>query len=433
MIENVFRPSRLMDGKRQRSRLYVGRYALEPGAKPVRVALNTPDREIALKRLRAIVLEKQREREGIIAPKAVRDAAVAALGVLVADYEADLATRELAEKHVHDTTTRLRRMIREAGWKIVSDIRADSFVQWRTTLRASAKTKKEYQISLSAFLNWLVKTDRLLLNPLAKLDKVVVSGKQVRESRAFSEDEISRLFAVAGKRLLAYQTLLYTGQRKSEVRALVWGDLHLDEAKPYALFREGTMKDAEKRPVPLRPELAAALRQFRPANVDAAKKVFWFHWPTYDLLRGDLKRAGIAHKDGLGRVVHFHSFRKTWQTLGVRYGVNQRSAQEVLGHSDANLTAKVYTDVPSLALHDEVAKLPWFSAEKKAPVSSAPIDAQISGVSGQIVSFRDIVRQLDEFLKATGTEGLRPDLAPSGASCQKSGVAARAGIEPATK
>jgi hypothetical protein len=35
--------------------------------------LNTPDREIARKRLRAIVLEKQREQEGIIAPKAAKD------------------------------------------------------------------------------------------------------------------------------------------------------------------------------------------------------------------------------------------------------------------------------------------------------------------------------------------------------------------------
>ena len=73
-----------------------------------------------------------------------------------------------------------------------------------------------------------------------------------------------------------------------------------------------------------------------------SKPIFWFRWPTYDILRGDLKRAGIERVDALGRSVHFHSFRKTWQTLGVRYGINQRVAQEVLGHSDANLTAKVF-------------------------------------------------------------------------------------------
>jgi integrase len=96
----------------------------------------------------------------------------------------------------------------------------------------------------------------------------------------------------------------------------------------------------------------------KPADVEPTQRVFWWSWPTYDILIADLKRAGIERKDGLGRVVHFHSFRKTMQSLGVRYGVNQRAAQEILGHSDANLTAQSYTDVASLQLHDEIAKLP---------------------------------------------------------------------------
>ena len=84
MIEYVFRHSRMVGGKKILSRVFCGRYAIEKGAKPVTVRLNTPDREIARKRLRAIVLEKQREQEGIIAPKAVRVAATTPLAELVA-------------------------------------------------------------------------------------------------------------------------------------------------------------------------------------------------------------------------------------------------------------------------------------------------------------------------------------------------------------
>jgi len=72
---------------------------------------------------------------------------------------------------------------------------------------------------------------------------------------------------------------------------------------------------------------------------------------------------GIEQRDGAGRVVHFHAFRKTFQTLGMRAGVNQRSAQALLGHSDPALTANVYTAVASLELHREVAKLPWIDAQ----------------------------------------------------------------------
>ena len=72
---SVFRPSRREKGKRVFLRSYVGRYTLVKGGKPVQVGLDTPDKEIARKRLMAIVLEKQREQEGMIAPRTVRDTA----------------------------------------------------------------------------------------------------------------------------------------------------------------------------------------------------------------------------------------------------------------------------------------------------------------------------------------------------------------------
>lgn len=160
----------------------------------------------------------------------------------------------------------------------------------------------------------------------------------MREPRAFTEDELRRLFAVAGRRLPTYLVLLYTGQRKEEVRSLVWGDLHLDEVQPYVLVRESTTKDKDKRAVLLHRDLAALLREMRPADATPTTSVCFGRVPTYESLRADLERAGIPHTDEFGRVVHFHAFRKTWQTLGVRYGINQRAAQEVLGHSDRSRT-----------------------------------------------------------------------------------------------
>jgi len=203
----------------------------------------------------------------------------------------------------------------------------------------------------------------------------------------------------------------------------------MEGPEPYALFRASTMKDKDKRAVPLKRELADGLLAMRPIDAQADKRVFWWRWPTYDILRSDLKKAGIEHKDALGHVVHFHSFRKTWQTLGVRSGVNQRSAQEILGHSDANMTAQVYTDVAGLALHDEIAKFPWISPEKP----NSQYDSQKVGNSGPVVSLAGIVSQLAELLKATGTEGLSHAVASPGASSQILEMAARAGIEPATK
>ncbi len=430
MIEYVFRPSRLdkATGKRVRLDYYAGRYALAKGGRIFTVALETPDREIARKRLRQIVLTKQREQEGLIPQASIREAASTPLPLLVNEYEADENGRELDPKHIKDTLYRIRRTISETGWRSVGDVRPDSFVRWRTTLGCSTKTKKEYQTSICAFLNWLVKTDRIERNPLAKIDPIEIRGKQVRESRAFTEDELRRLFAAAGSHLPAYMLLFYTGQRREEVRSLVWGDLHLDGEKPSVLFRASTTKDKDKRAVPLSRTFAVFLRELRPVDATPSTRVFNRTFPVYDSLRVDFKRAGIEHADGLGRVVHFHSFRKTWQTFGVQHGINQRAAQEILGHSDANLTARVYTDVPALGLHEEIEKLPWFLGPK---IYAQP-DAQKRGANGLLASFAGIIAKFVEITKDTATEQLSHLLASHGTPGQPIEMGAGAGFEPAT-
>lgn len=52
------------------------------------------------------MLEKQREVEGIVAPKPVRIAAGTQLGQIINDYEADLRGRELNPKHVRAVSVR---------------------------------------------------------------------------------------------------------------------------------------------------------------------------------------------------------------------------------------------------------------------------------------------------------------------------------------
>ena len=75
-------------------------------------------------------------------------------------------------------------------------MRPDTFQSWQTRLSCSQKTKKEYQVSACAFLNWLVGTERLASNPLANLDKPDVMGKQVRESRSYTQREFAQLLGV---------------------------------------------------------------------------------------------------------------------------------------------------------------------------------------------------------------------------------------------
>lgn len=131
--------------------------------------------------------------------------------------------------------------------------------------------------------------------------------------------------------------------------------------------------------------LAAELRAAKPANAPAASPVF-DTMPKWDTLMSDLEKAGVAHKDELGRVLHFHSFRKTFQALGVLHGVNQRAAQDFLGHSDANLTAKVCTDVPQDSFHDEIRKIPWVEEEGKHVAAECAQNSAKTPLSGDFLT-----------------------------------------------
>lgn len=392
MIEYVYRPSRRVRGKTVRARLYSGAYSLAKGEKPRRVALHTPDKRVAQKMLRDVIVEAQMRREGMVLPVEQVQAAKASLVDLAREYHADLRARTTA-KNADESCARLEACIRGAGWSYLVDVTPASWVAFRAALTQSAKTRRDYQTSLMAFLNWLVRLDRLPRNPLAKVDRISIKGKQVRPVRSFTDEEICRLLAVATPaRRLVYLFLLYTGLRKGTVKKLVVGDLHLEGDRPYVLAPASIMKGAAKLALPLRPDLVAEIRLQLPAGVSADRLLFHRTFPKRDTLHRDFERAGIQSEDGQGRVVHFHAFRKTFQTLGVRSGVNQRAAQALLAHTDPRLTANVYTDVAALELHSEVAKLPWFGG-------SATPDGVFNDVAGgaqnaQEWGFRDVLEEL---------------------------------------
>ncbi len=61
------------------------------------------------------------------------------------------------------------------------------------------------------------------------------------------------------------------------------------------------------------------------------------------MLYDDMAAADIQNRDDHGRVVDFHALRTTFGTNLVRCGVHPKLAQDLMGHSDINLTMQLYT------------------------------------------------------------------------------------------
>jgi len=72
------------------------------------------------------------------------------------------------------------------------------------------------------------------------------------------------------------------------------------------------------------------------------------------MLRKDLETAGIAYKDGAGRVADFHSLRHTFISNLSKSGASPKIAQSLARHSTIGLTMDTYTHI---GLYDERAAL----------------------------------------------------------------------------
>jgi len=379
MICTIFRPKRTKNGKAQVSRLYRGRYRLEGDRKLNDVPLHTSDKRVAQQRLEQIVRDKQMEQAGMIAPEAVRNAAQSPLEGHLVQYVADLRALNRDVQYVNELENRIRKLIHDCGWKLLRDITADSFQTWRAKKNRSPKTLNEYLGSISSFLSWMEKHERIAKNSLKHVQKVQTNGKQVRPRRAFTDDEMRRLVCVAGPRKVLYLTAALTGLRRSELAELERDDIHLEAAKPFINVRASTTKNHKQAVIALHPdvkdEIALLVRQLP----EGEKRIFAHLMPNMDRFRADLKAADIEFINQKGLRADFHSLRHTLATNLARAGTAPRVAMEIMRHSDMRLTAKTYTDAGLLPIADAVLNLP----SHVKPIADSQIDSQNLFRAGQ--------------------------------------------------
>lgn len=381
MIQTLYRPKRMRDGKRIVSRLYSARIRLDGEFRILNVPLGISDKQAAQEKLRGIVKEMEQEQQGLTPPKAMRDAAHTPLLMHVQEFIGDLRAKGRNEQYIDELENKLRLLADQCGWQLAKDVTADSFVKWRSRQKKSAKTLNEYLAGVKALFQWMIKQGRTTVNPLTLVQKGETRGKEVRKRRAYTDEEIQRLLDVAGQHRILYVMAALTGIRHGEFKKLCWGDVNLDSEKPSVMVRASVGKNKKQACLPLHPALLAELLRHCPANPAGGDLIFGKLVPRSVIFNRHLQAAGIAKKDSQGRVVDFHSFRHTFCTYLHRAGVPLREAMELMRHSDARLTMSIYADSSLFALRPAVEKLPW-----NYPKHDAQIDAQTLGAGGLLPS-----------------------------------------------
>ncbi len=356
----VYRPKRRVNGQVVKSPVYRARYRIDGMAAHVDVSLKTTDKQVANARLKKLVSEVQQEGEGLIASSSLRDAGQRPLLHHIRDFIADLSATGRDDEYVDHVESRLKILFRDLCWSRTMDLKPDGFQQWRAarTIKLGAKTINEYLNSLNVFCNWMARNGRMTENPFRQVARLQTAGQERYVRRALTEDETRRLLAAAGERRTAYVLALRTGLRRAELDALTWGDVDIDSPSPTLTVRAETAKNRRRVTLAMHPDVAAELMAVRPAKCSPTDPILPGRVPRMAVFKVDLATAGIPYKDEQGRVVDFHSLRKTLCTDLGRAGVNPWQAMRIMRHSDIQLTVKTYTDAGQLPLRDALTKLP---------------------------------------------------------------------------
>jgi integrase len=178
------------------------------------------------------------------------------------------------------------------------------------------------------------------------------------EPEIYETEELDKLFAACdAEERLWYEFFLMTGEREQEVMYTHWCDVNFAAStvrvshKPDAGW---TPKAYREREIPIPAKLTKSLKAWKARSAKTCAYVF----PTagckpkldfLDCLKAVAERAKLD-PDGFW----LHKFRATFATRNLWAGVDLRTVQQWLGHSDMESTMRYLKPSRSLAVREKV-------------------------------------------------------------------------------
>jgi integrase/recombinase XerD len=178
------------------------------------------------------------------------------------------------------------------------------------------------------------------------------------EPEIYEQEELDKLFAVcSAEERLWFEFFLMTGMREQEVMHAYWSDVSFSHATVRVTHkpdRGWTPKAYKEREIPIPAKLAASLKAWKSKTDKACPLVF----PTagcnpkldfLDCLKAVAERAKLKKEN-----FWLHKFRATFATWSLWAGVDLRTVQLWLGHSDIESTMRYLKPSRSSQVREKV-------------------------------------------------------------------------------
>jgi integrase/recombinase XerD len=178
------------------------------------------------------------------------------------------------------------------------------------------------------------------------------------EPEIYEQEELNKLFAACdAQERLWYEFFLMTGMREQEVMHAYWSDINLAHATvrvSHKPDRGWTPKAYKEREIPIPAKLVKSLKTWKVKSDKTCSLVF----PTagcnpkldfLDCLKAVAERAKLDEDN-----FWLHKFRATFATRCLWAGVDLRTVQQWLGHSDMESTMRYLKPSRSQHVRDKV-------------------------------------------------------------------------------
>jgi hypothetical protein len=178
------------------------------------------------------------------------------------------------------------------------------------------------------------------------------------EPEIYEQAELDKLFKACGaEQRLWYEFFLMTGMREQEVIYTYWSDINFAHATvrvSHKPDRGWTPKAYKEREIPIPEKLVKGLKSWKAKSDKTCSLVF----PTagcnpkldfLDCLKAVTERAKLGEGD-----FWLHKFRATFATRCLWAGVDLRTVQQWLGHSDIESTMRYLKPSRSQHVRDKV-------------------------------------------------------------------------------
>ena len=248
---------------------------------------------------------------------------------------------------------------RSLDYRLINGKESKAFRNWLAEKGLSASSVNAVLSACKSFYDFLLDEGLVKGNPFVSRKLRV---KEPDKKPAFLTEEELKRVKEAMERLprhiqLAFEVMLWTGLRVSEVARLTGEDVIIEDGKVFLRVRAG--KGQKERLVPV-----------------MDKEVAWELWrlgkekgkePLFGVKAGTLKDYAYKVKRASGVDFHSHRLRHTLATRLLAKGVAIDVVQKVLGHASINTTRRYAETLPERVkeLAVEVFGNPSFKASSK--------------------------------------------------------------------